>query len=127
MTVFSNLTSKLKNAQRFNREFIIVPKTALCLNFLKLLCLEGFISGVVEMNSGKLLKVNLKYQINGTPILKEIKVLSTPGKPTYLCYSHLTKLKQGVGTIILSTPIGLLTNQDCLKNKIGGTALCYLI
>ena len=127
MSLFCNLTSKLKTAQRFNREFIIVPKTALCLNFLKLLCLEGFISNVIEMKSGKLLKVNLKYQTNGSPIFKELKLLSTPGKPIYLCYSHLTKLKQGVGTIILSTSLGLSTSQDCLKNKIGGTALCYLI
>ena len=79
------------------------------------------------INSGKFLKVFLKYQSNGSPTLKEVKHFSTPGKSIYLTYTHLTKLNQGVGVFILSTSRGLLTNHSCLKKKIGGTALCYLI
>jgi len=118
MTVFCNLTSKLKNAQQFNREFIVVPKTALCLNFLKLLCLAGFISGVVEINSGQVLKVNLKHQINGAPNLKEIKLLFAEGKSTYLCYPGLNqisslKIKQLSCTFFRSPKHHFL---NCLKN-----------
>ena len=127
MKLFCLLTSKIQNASRSNKEFIVIIKNSLCLSFLTLLCKEGFISHVVEIKSGKLLKIFLKYEFNGLPILKTLKHLSKPGKPVYFSYKHLTKLNQGVGVIILSTTEGLLTSQSCLKNKIGGTALCYLI
>jgi len=127
MNILCLLTSKLQNALRFNREFIIVPKTSLCLSFLKLLCKEGFIARVVDLNSGKLLKIYLKYEFNGLPVLKNVKHFSKPGKPIFFTYTHLTKLNQGVGVIVLSTTEGLLTGQSCLKSKVGGTALCYLI
>ena len=127
MKLLCLLTSKLQNASRFNREFVIISKNSLCLSFLRLLCKEGFIARVVEINSGKLLKIYLKYEFNGLPVLKNVKHLSKPGKPIYFTYTHLTKFNQGVGVIVLSTTEGLLTGQSCLKSKIGGTALCYLI
>ena len=127
MTLFCNLTARLKNAIRFNQKFIFLPKTALCVQVLKLMCLEGFISKVVEVHSEKTLKIFLKYNSNGTPAFTMIKLLSTPGKTFYLSYLELTKLTQGVGTFFISTNEGLLTNHMCLKRKIGGTALCYII
>jgi len=127
MNLFCKLTSKLKNAAKSNKKFIILPKTLLCFNFLKLLFLEGFISNVIEINSGKLLKVSLKYNSNGSACFKDIKLLSTSGKPQYANFTDLTKLALGVNILIISTPEGLLTNQACLKRKIGGTVLCSII
>jgi small subunit ribosomal protein S8 len=127
MNLFCDLTSKLKNAIKSNKKFIILPKNSFCFNFLKLLFLEGFISSVVELNSGKLLKVSLKYNSSGSPCFKTIKLFSTPGNPQYVNFIGLTKLSYGVNVFIISTPNGLLTNQTCLKRKIGGTVLCSII
>jgi small subunit ribosomal protein S8 len=126
MNLFCHLTSQLKNAIRSNKKFIFFPKTFLCLNFLKLMFLEGFVSHVAEINSGKMLKVYLKYSSNGTPSFKDIKLLSKPGKTSYLSYSQLAKLAQGVGVFIISTNQGLLTSNACLERKIGGNILCYI-
>lgn len=127
MKLFCNLVSSLQNAIRANKKFIFLPKTLFCLNFLNLMFKEGFISNVKEVNSGNFLKVQLKYASNGTPSFKKIKLLSTPGKTTFLSYQQLTKLNEGVGIFIISTNEGLLTNDVCLKKKIGGTGLCYII
>lgn len=127
MKLFSSLTAQLKNAIQFNKKFIYLPKTSFCLTILKLMFAEGFISSVVEINSGKKLKVCLKYCSTGTPTLKKIKLLSTSGKNFYLSYKQLTKLTQGLCVLVISTNEGLLTNQMCLKRKIGGTAICYII
>lgn len=126
MQSLSNLTSKLKNAIRFNKKFILLPRNPLCFKVLKLLFFEGFISNVSEINSGKLLKVYLKYSPNGSPCFREIKNFSTLGKNIYLNYNQLSKLTQGVGVIIISTTRGLLTNQSCLKHRLGGKILCYI-
>lgn len=127
MNLFSAFTAQLKNAIQFNKKFIFLPKTAFCLKFLKLMFAEGFISSVIEINSGKRLKVFLKYSSTGTPTFKKIKLLSTSGKNSYLSYKQLTKMTQGLCVIVISTNEGLLTNQMCLKRKIGGTAICYII
>jgi small subunit ribosomal protein S8 len=87
---------------------------------------EGFISSVIEINSGKFLKVQLKYNLNGNPSFNDIKLLSTPGKNIFLSYRQLTKINEGIGILFISTNKGLLTNNSCLKHKIGGTGLCYI-
>ena len=120
------LTSKLKNAVRSNQRYIYLPNTSLSLEFLKLLFVEGLISGVTKIESDKSLKVFIKYNSNGSPSFKEIKLLSKPGKMFYLSYKQIAKLSEGVGLFIISTKEGLLTNHLCLKRKIGGAALCYL-
>ena len=127
MISLCNLTSKLKNAVRSNQRYIYLPNTSLSLEFLKLLFVEGLISGVTKIESDKSLKVFIKYNSNGSPSFKEIKLLSTPGKMFYLSYKQIAKLSEGVGLFIISTKEGLLTNHLCLKRKIGGAALCYLI
>jgi len=88
---------------------------------------EGFVANVREINSGKFLKVQLKYNLNGNSTFRDIKLVSTPGKIVSLSYRQLTKLSEGVGIFFISTSKGLLTNNSCLKRKIGGTGLCYII
>jgi len=88
---------------------------------------EGFISSISEINSGKFLKVQLKYNPNGSPSFKEIKLLSTSGKTVFLSYQQLTKINEGIGIFFISTNEGILTNDHCLKRKIGGTGLCYIL
>ncbi len=126
MVLFCSIVSQLKNAVKSNKKFILIPKSVFCFSFLKLLFFEGFISSVSEIESGKLLKVYLKYQSDGSPCFFDIKFLSTPGKTLYLSYSQLTKVSHGVGVLIISTSKGLCTNHACLKLKLGGTALCYI-
>ena len=127
MISLCNLTSKLKNAIRANKKYIYLPNSSLALELLRLLFLEGIILGVTKIKSGKILKVFLKYSSNGSPSFKDIKLLSKPGKMFYLSYKQIAKLSKGVGLFIISTKEGLLTNHLCLKRKIGGAALCYLI
>jgi len=126
MVLFCNIVSQLKNAVKSNKKFILIPKSVFCFSFLKLLFFEGFISSVVELESGKLLKVYLKYQLDGSPCFFDIKLLSTPSKTLYFSYSQITSVSHGVGVLIISTSKGLCTNQACLKFKLGGTALCYI-
>jgi small subunit ribosomal protein S8 len=127
MTLFANFISQLKNALNNKKAFIIFPKNALFFCFLRILFFEGFISSVVEIRPGKLIKVYLKYNTNGSPSIKKIKLLSSPGNSKHLQFNEISKLTQGVGLLIISTPKGLLTNHLCLKYKLGGTLLCFII
>jgi ribosomal protein S8 len=126
MNLFCNLTSQLKNAIKSNQKFVYFPKTSLIYHFLKVLFFEGFVSGVVEIRSGKILKVILKYDSKGTTSFKEIKTFSTSNKKFNLSYPQIVKTSTGLVTFVISTNRGILTNNTCLKRKVGGSIICSI-
>ena len=126
MLLISKIILKLKNAISLNKKFIFLPKNDFCMNLLYLLYSEGLILGFCLTNSRKKMKIFLKTESNGSSIIKDLKLISTPSDSYYLKYSHLTKLTNGIGIIILSTPYGLFTSSSCIKKKIGGVAICYI-
>jgi small subunit ribosomal protein S8 len=126
MLLISKIILKLKNAISLNKKFIFLPKNDFCINLLYLLYSEGFILGFYLTNSKKRIKIFLKTETNGSSIIKNVKLISTPSNNHYLKYSHLTKLTNGIGIIILSTPYGLFTSNSCIKKKIGGIAICHI-
>ena len=126
MLLISKIILKLKNAISLNKKFIFLPKNDFCINLLYLLYSEGFILGFYLTNSKNRIKIFLKTESNGSSIIKNVKLISTPSNNHYLKYSHLTKLTNGIGIIILSTPYGLFTSNSCIKKKIGGVAICHI-
>jgi ribosomal protein S8 len=120
------IVSKLNNALKSKKKFILSQNNSFSIQLLRLLVVQGFISSVVEINSGNLLKVRLKFDSQGTSALKYIKLLSTPNKASFVSYSQLAKIQLGVGCLVISTNKGLYVTQDCLKYKIGGNALCFI-
>lgn len=126
MHLISKIILKLKNAISLNKKFIFLPKNDFCINLIYLLYSEGFILSFYLTNSKKKIKVFLKNESNGSSIIKNIKLISTPSNNNYLKYNHLTKLTNGVGIIVLSTPYGLFTSNSCVKKKIGGIAICHI-
>jgi small subunit ribosomal protein S8 len=126
MHSFSSFLSKLNNASKSHKKYVFSQKNSLSIEFLKLLVLQGFISSFVEITSKKLIKIVLKFNSEGTPLIKNIKILSTPSKLCFLSYSQLAKVQSNFGCLILSTNHGLSTAQDCLKFKTGGGVLCFI-
>jgi len=127
MSSLSNLTSQMKNAVKSNQKFVYFPKTSSTSNFLKVLFFEGFVSGVVEIRSGKILKIILKYDSSGSPALKEIKVFPASNRKFDLSYPQVVKASGGFMNFVLTTNAGILTNNTCIKRKIGGNLLCSII
>jgi ribosomal protein S8 len=126
MHLISKIILKLKNAVSLNKKFIFLPKNDFCINLIYLLYSEGFILSFYLTNSKKRIKIFLKTESNGSSIIKNIKLISTSSNNNYLKYNHLTKLTNGVGIIVLSTPYGLFTSNSCIKKKIGGIAICHI-
>jgi small subunit ribosomal protein S8 len=126
MYLLSSLISKINLASKASKKYVFSPNNALISQFLKVLILEGFISSVVEINSGKLLKIFLKYHPKGVSPIKKIKLLSTPNKSFFISFSALAKTHQKLGTFLVSTTKGIYTGQNCLKHRIGGFLICFL-
>ena len=87
---------------------------------------EGYISSYFiadDKNNKKTLKVNLKYY-EGSPVIKEIKRISKPGRRVYSRANSIPKIQNGLGLAILSTSKGVMSDSDARKNNLGGEIIC---
>ena len=87
---------------------------------------EGYIRDYssVQVREGiSELKIELKYH-EGDPVISEIKRVSTPGRRVYSGIKNMTKVYNGLGIAILSTPRGVLSDNEARVAKVGGEVLC---
>jgi small subunit ribosomal protein S8 len=123
----SNLVSSLKNGQMAGKKTIKCDSSKLKKEILKLLKEEGYIqdfSEKTEVNK-KVLEITLKY-ISLEPVIKEIKVISKPGKRMYCKNADIPSVYNGLGMVILSTPKGILTDYEAKKLNVGGELLLQI-
>jgi len=120
-----DLIIRLKNAGAVKKEIISVPYSKLRHAVLKKLVEAGYIEAAVEQGKQvqeKTLKVTLRYE-NGTHRINGVKRVSKPGRRLYSGVADLHPVKFGKGHLILSTPAGILTNEEALEKKVGGEQL----
>ena len=109
-----------------NLSFVIVPTSNFRVKILDILKNEGYIVNYILENSDtnkKTLKVNLKYY-EGSPVIKEIKRISKPGRRVYSRANSIPRIQNGLGLAIISTPQGVMSDVDARKNNIGGEVIC---
>jgi small subunit ribosomal protein S8 len=122
-----NMFTSIKNSQKSKKSSVKVYRKNLCEAFLKLLWNEGFISGYRVVSSDKTkLEVFLKYSSTGNPIINSIKFVSKPSRRIYFSIKQIWKLDSSKTFIIFSTNHGLMSINDCKKNRIGGEPLIIL-
>ena len=93
---------------------------------LEILKTEGYINNFYlesNDNNKKVIKVNLKYY-EGSPVIKEIKRISKPGRRVYSKATSIPKIQNGLGMAIISTPQGVMSDMQARKNNIGGEIIC---
>ena len=74
----------------------------------------------------KFLALQLKYDNAGEPIISGIKRVSKPGQRIYSSKDEIPKVLGGIGTTIVSTSRGLMTDKEARKNKVGGEIVCQI-
>jgi small subunit ribosomal protein S8 len=89
---------------------------------------EGYIKDYEVIDDGKqgILKVYLKYGPNKQKVITGIKRISKPGLRIYANKNEIPKVMGGIGTVILSTSKGIMTDKEARKLQIGGEVICYV-
>ncbi len=126
MDPIGDMFTRIRNGQMRSLISIDVPASNFRQNILDILKAEGYIKNYyVEKleNNKKNLKVDLKYY-EGTPVIKEIRRISKPGRRIYSRATSIPKVMNGLGLAILSTPKGVMTDTEARKNNIGGEIIC---
>ena len=126
MDPIGDMFTRIRNGQMRSLNNIKVPASKFRLKILEVLKSEGYINNFLienSKNNKKDLKVNLKY-FEGSPVIKEIKRVSKPGRRVYSRASSIPKIQNGLGLAILSTSTGIMSDTEARKKNIGGEIIC---
>ncbi len=123
-----DMLTRIRNGQRARKSTILSPASKLRNNVLDVLKREGFIRGYTqhEVRPGVTqIEIELKY-IEGDPVIREISRVSKPGRRVYSGIKDLTRVYNGLGIAILSTPRGVLSDAEARDQNVGGEVLCQV-
>ena len=122
----SDMLARIKNAHRARKSITSCYKSNLNMNVLSVLKDEGYIRDFRDLEIRKgisSIEIDLRYY-NGNPVIKNIKRVSKPGIRVYSKISDLPKTYGGLGISILSTSMGVMSDNKARQKNVGGEVLC---
>lgn len=116
---------RLKNAGAVKHESVSLPHSKMKMAIAEVLKSTGFIKNVEKRGKKvrKTIHVDLMYKEDGTPRISEVKRVSKPGRRVYKSVNEIFPVRYGKGMLVLSTPKGILTDEQARKESVGGEAL----
>ena len=122
----SDLLTRLRNAISARHEKADVPSSRFKVELARILKDEGYIKNfkVMDDRGGSLLRLYLKYDDTGNPVIHGLARSSKPGRRLYKVKDELPEVLGGLGVAIVSTSQGLLTGNDAKKRGVGGEVVC---
>ena len=121
-----DMITRIRNAQMRTLSNVKIPASKFRAKILDVLKQEGYISNykvLAETNNKSTFVVNLKYH-NGSPVIKEIKRVSKPGRRIYAKADSISKIQNGLGLAIVSTSMGIMSDNDARSKNVGGEIIC---
>ena len=115
---------QLKNGNRAKRETVTIPASNMKMATAEALVKAGYLQSVVRRGKKvkKFLTCELSY-VDGQPKITQVKRLSRPSRRIYFKTTDLKPVRQGFGTLFISTPQGIMTGKEARTAKLGGEAL----
>ncbi len=120
-----DMLTRIRNAQMRGKSTTTTPASKLRRWVLEVLADEGYIRGFEETtdkNGHPAIEISLKYY-EGTPVIRTLKRVSTPGRRVYMGVKELPSVRNGLGVSIVSTPKGVLSDAEARTQNVGGEVL----
>jgi small subunit ribosomal protein S8 len=125
----ADMLTRIRNALAARHERVQIPASRMKQEIARVLKEEGYI---LDFHVDKaahpqgLLDITLKYDVMNMSIIQGLRKISTPGKRQYVSCKKMPKVLDGAGIAVISTSRGLLTDQQCLAENVGGEVLCFV-
>lgn len=126
MDPISDMLTRIRNAVLARKAEVIIPFSRLKLEIAKIMESEKFVTRLEILEKERQLKVFLKYEEDGSPVVRSLKRISKPGKRVYASKDDLPRVLGGLGIAIISTSRGLMTAREAVKAGLGGEVLCEI-
>jgi small subunit ribosomal protein S8 len=122
----ADLLTRIRNGLGAKKSFVELPSSSLKVEVAKILKEEGYILNFKVTEDGKqgILRLDLKYSSDGRPVIEGLRRESSPGRRVYLGRDDIRPVLGGLGTGILTTSRGVLTDKQARREGVGGELLC---
>ena len=125
----ADMLTRIRNANTAKHDKVNVPASKMKISIAEILLKEGYIKNfeLVDAGAAKDIVITLKYgKDKNEKILTGLKRISKPGLRVYANSEELPKVLGGLGTAIISTNKGVITDKEARKQKVGGEVLCFI-
>ncbi len=123
-----DMLTRIRNGQNAKKGSVKSPSSKLRLSVLEALKREGFIRGyeLSEAEAGKPeVSIELKYY-QGKGVIEHVSRVSKPGRRVYTGVKDMPTVRNGLGISVLSTPRGVLSDNEARDANVGGEVLCKI-
>jgi len=121
-----DMLTRIRNSQLRGKSTVMTPASTLRASVLDVLLSEGYIRGYEKKataNGQGEFEISLKYY-EGTPVIREVKRVSKPGRRVYMGVKDIPTVRNGLGISIVSTPKGVMSDANARAANVGGEVLC---
>ena len=125
----ADMLTRIRNANTAKHDTVDVPASKIKLAIADILLEEGYIAkyDIVEDGAFKTIHITLKYGVDkNEKVISGLKRISKPGLRVYANAEELPRVLGGLGTAIISTNQGVITDKEARKLQIGGEVLCFV-
>ena len=127
--VIADMLTRIRNANSAKHETVDIPASNMKKAIAQILVDEGYVKNYQVIEDGKqgTIRVALKYQgASKTPVIMGIRRVSKPGLRIYSSSEDMPRVMKGIGTAIVSTSKGVMTDKSARKLNVGGEVLAYV-
>jgi small subunit ribosomal protein S8 len=123
----SDFLTRIRNASKAKKVKVEIPSSKMKAGLAEILKKNGYIYDfkIDEDNKQNVITVLLKYS-DGVPAINGLKRISKPGLRIYKKSDELPRVLNGLGTAVISTSKGLLTEKEARRQSAGGEVVCYI-
>ena len=124
----ADLLTRIRNANTQKHETVDCPSSKMKESIVEILANEGYIKGYQIIEDGKqnVIRMTLKYSPSGERVITGLKRVSKPGLRYYASADEMPRVLKGLGTAIVSTSKGVMTDKEARKEHVGGEVLCFV-
>jgi small subunit ribosomal protein S8 len=122
----ADMLTRIRNAARISEKQVNIRASKICKGIATVLKNEGYIEDFDLIDDGKqgILRVTLKYDQDGRPVINRLTRTSRPGRRIYSSVEQLPRVLGGMGIAIVSTSKGVMSDRTCRKVNVSGEILC---
>ena len=125
----ADMLTRIRNANTRKHDTVDVPSSKMKLAIADILVKEGYVEKYDIVDNGKFkdIRITLKYTADKSErIITGLKKISKPGLRIYANKENMPKVLGGLGTAIVSTNVGVLTDKEARLRGVGGEVLCFI-
>ena len=124
----ADMLTRVRNANSAGKATVSMPSSKKLVEIARIMVQEGYVQGfeVLPAEPRDILEITLKYGAKKERVIRGIKRISKPGLRIYAGKDELPRVLGGMGTAVVSTSKGVMTDREARKAGVGGEVIAYI-